>query len=361
MLQATTPLGRRRRTRAIVGAAAWIGALAVVVGLAAGGRESPPPAVAPIPPAAANGTAAPTPPPPDTRLEPNARITLVHGPMGVTIGAGAVWVATAADLRLRRIDPATDSVTAVIDLPFVAPASSASPLATASGETAFSTVAGGRSPAGHDLLPVVAIGAGSVWVLGAPAADGLVRVEPATGAVLGRVRLPEAGTGIVSGPGGTWVTTDAGLLIGIDTARTRLGRVVRFGNGRVSAAAGSDSTWVSSSDGRIVRLDQRGRTTATIDGGGGPIAVAGGSVWVRSDRTLIRIDEQSGRSVERRDIATSGDVSIAWALPSIVGLDYRDTISRIAPREGWVADTTRTLWICRPDRGEIWRIQTPGR
>jgi hypothetical protein len=166
---------------------------------------------------------------------------------------------------------------------------------------------------------------------------------------------------MVSGPGGTWVTTDAGLLIGIDVARGALGPTVRFGSGRVAAAAGADATWVSSSDGRIVRLDRRGRVTATIDGGGGPIAVDRGSVWVRTGQTLIQIDERTGRSIGRRDVATSGDVSVAWALPSIVGLDYRDTVSRIAPRESWVADTTRTLWICRPDRGEIWRIQTPGR
>jgi hypothetical protein len=342
----------------VLGAIAWLAALVVVIAVAVGGRDFGGAASPTLQPATAVPTPAPTALPPDP-AQPNARISVVHGPMGVTVGAGSVWVVTAADRRLRRIDPATDSVT-TIDLPFVAAPAGATPLPTALGETAFATLAGGMSPAGHDLLPLVAVGAGTVWVLGVPSAAVLVGVDPASGRVLGTIRLPAAGTGVVSGPGGTWVTTDAGLLIGIDVARGALGPTVRFGSGRVAAAAGTDATWVSSSDGRIVRLDRRGRVTATIDGGGGPIAVDGGSVWVRTGQTLIQIDERSGRSVGRRDVATSGDVSVAWALPSIVTLDYDDAVARVAPREAWVAETARTLWMCRPDRGELWRIERPG-
>jgi hypothetical protein len=344
----------------VLGVTAWLAALVVVIGVAVGGRDfgtAPPTPRLPI----VAATPAPSPPPPgDPIAEPNARISVVHGAMGVTVGLGYVWVVTAADPRLRRIDPAAAETQTVIDLPFVPSSPSATPLPTASGETAFATVAGGVSPAGHDLLPLVAVGAGTVWVLGIPSADVLVGVDPASGQVLGTIRLPAPGTGIVSGPGGTWVTSDAGLLIGIDVARGTLGSVVRFGNGRVAAAAGTDATWVSSSDGRIVRLDRRGRVTATIDGGGGPIAVDGGSVWVHTGGTLIQLDEHTGRSIGRRDVATSGDVSIARALPTIVTLDYEDTVARVAPREAWVAETARTLWLCRPDRGELWRIERPG-
>jgi hypothetical protein len=343
----------------MLGALAWFAALVVVIGVAIVGPDfgnAPPTPRLPI----VAATPAPSSPPPrDPSAEPNARISMVHGPMGVTVGFGSVWVVTAADLRLRRLDPGNDTLVE-IDLPFVAAAASATPLPTASGETAFATVAGGMSPAGHDLLPLVAVGAGTVWVLGVPSAAVLVGVDPASGRVLGTIRLPAPGTGIVSGPGGTWVTTDAGLLIGIDVARGALGPTVRFGSGRVAAAAGADATWVSSSDGRIVRLDRRGRVTATIDGGGGPIAVEEGSVWVRSGGTLIQIDERTGRSIGRRDVATSGDVSIAWALPTIATLVYDDTVARVAPREAWIAATAGTLWLCRPDRGELWRIERPG-
>src|SRR2546423_6801633 len=181
MLQPTAPLGRRRRRLAIAGAVTWIAGLVLIVGLAAAGRQpfiavdaSAEPAASP----AAAGSDAP-----DDQPQPNARVSVVHGPMGVTVGLGSVWVVTLADLRLRRIDPGTDSVTAAIDLPSVppaatptpvataTPAATAAPLATASGHTAFSTIAAGTSPAGHDLLPIVAVGAGSGWVLGVPEAN----------------------------------------------------------------------------------------------------------------------------------------------------------------------------------------------
>jgi hypothetical protein len=338
---------------------AWLAALAVVIGVAVYGRDFGAAAPTARPPIVVATPAPSSPPPRDPVAEPNARISMVHGPMGVTVGFGNVWVVTAADLRLRRLDPGNDTLIE-IDLPFVRSSSSATPLPTASGETAFATVAGGMSPAGHDLLPLVAVGAGTVWVLGVPSADVLVGVDPAMGRVLGAVRLPAAGTGVVSGPGGTWVTTDAGVLVGIDVARGALGPMVRFGRGRLAAAAGTDATWVSSSDGRIVRLDRRGRVTATIDGGGGPIAVDEGSVWVRSGQTLIQIDEHTGGSIGRRDVTTSGDVSVAWALPSVVTLDYDGDLARVAPREAWIAETAHTLWLCRPDRGELWRIERPG-
>jgi hypothetical protein len=81
---------------------------------------------------------------------------------------------------------------------------------------------------------------------------------------------------------------------------------------------------------------------------------------VRTGGTLIQIDERTGRSIGRRDVATSGDVSIAWALPTIATLDYDDTVARVAPREAWIAETAGTLWLCRPDSGELWRIERPG-
>jgi sugar lactone lactonase YvrE len=156
-----------------------------------------------------------------------------------------------------------------------------------------------------------------------------------------------------------WVTTDAGLLLGIDPVAGRITRTVRLGAGRVWAAAGRDSTWASAPDGRILRLDPAGTSTATLTGGGGPIAVKEGSVWIRTDRTLIRLDERTGRSLQRTDIGTSGDVAIAWALPSIVSLGYDDVDALVAPRESWIAETPTSLWIARPDKGEVWVLQPP--
>ena len=182
--------------------------------------------------------------------------------MAVTVGAGSAWVVTMSDRRLSRIDPLRNGVSGVVDLP-----------ASASAGAAFSAVSAAQSPAGHDLLPLVAVAAGSIWVLGAPESDVLVQVDPALLRVIRSLRLPAAATGVVSGPAGMWATTDAGLLLGIEPITGRVRQIVRLGAGRVWAAAGRDSTWVSAPGGRILRLDPAGATTATASGGGGPIAV----------------------------------------------------------------------------------------
>ncbi|MDQ6795686.1 MAG: hypothetical protein M3067_12880 [Chloroflexota bacterium] len=368
MLQPTTPLGRPNRPIAVLGVVAWLAGLGLVAGLALAGRDEsarpsvPPTAAAAAPTAGLLPAPAPTPATGAIRYAAGyaTPIAVVPGPMAVTVGAGSVWVVTLSDLRVWRIDPATNEVSGKVDLPFVAPPSSA-PQATASGEAASSTVGVARSPAGQDLFPVVAVGAGSLWVLGAPAVDTLVQIDPARLRVIRTLRLPAAATGLVTGPAVMWVTTDAGLLLGIDPVAGRVRQIVRLGAGRVWAAAGRDSTWVSAPDGRILRLDAAGVTTATVTGGGGPIAVKDGSVWIRTDRTLIRLDERTGRSLQRTDIGTSGDTAIAWALPSIVSLSYDDTDALVAPRESWIAETPTSLWIARPDKGEVWLLQPPVR
>jgi hypothetical protein len=368
VLQPTTPLGRPNRPIAVLGVLAWLTALGLVAGLALAGRDESPRSSGAPTAAAVGRTPDPTPTTAPTTASGAIRnaagyatpIAVVPGPMAVTVGAGSAWVVTLSDLRVWRIDPATNEVSGNVDLPSVAPPSSA-PLATASGDAAFSTVGVARSPAGHDLFPVVTVGAGSLWVLGAPAIDTLVQIDPARLRVMRTLRLPAAATGLVAGPAGVWVTTDTGLLIGIDAVTGRVGRTLRLGAGRVWAAAGRDSTWVSAPDGRILRLDAAGASTATVTGGGGPIAVKDGSVWIRTDRTLIRLDERTARSLQRTDIGTSGDVAIAWALPSIVSLGYDDLDALVAPRESWIAQTATSLWIARPERGEVWVLEPPVR
>ena len=356
MLQPTAPLGRPHRPVAALGVLAWLTALGLVVGLALAGQDhTSPPLVAP-PGAAGRPDGSPrsaATPGPDAIRAAEAHavpIVVAPGPMAVTVGVGSAWAVTTADLHLWRLDPLRQSVSGMADLS-----------AIRSGSAAFATVDAARSPAGHDLLPLVAVAAGSVWLLGAPASDVLVQFDSAAFQVTRTIRLPTSATGIVSGPAGMWVTTDGGRLLGIDPRAGRVRQIVRLVAGRVWAAAGRDSTWVSAPDGRILRLDVTGATIATVTGGGGPIAVRDGSVWIRTDRTLIRLDERTGRSLQRTDIGTSGDAAIAWALPSIVSLGYDDIDALVAPRESWIAETPTSLWIARPDKGEVWVLQPPVR
>jgi YVTN family beta-propeller protein len=53
-----------------------------------------------------------------TRIDPGSgsaiTIPVGHGPMGIAVGAGAVWVANSDDGTISRIDPTTRTVVATI-------------------------------------------------------------------------------------------------------------------------------------------------------------------------------------------------------------------------------------------------------
>jgi len=369
VLQPTTPLRpRRHRLPPALIVSAWAGGIALVAAIALD-RGSMPEPTSPGPSARVVAASAPLDsgtPLTRARLDGDgvaalrSVIPLVHGPMGVGVGLGSVWAVTAKDLRLRRIDPDNDRIVAVIDLPYVAPrlAPGATPLATASGETAFSTVGSGTALSGSGILPGVAIAGGSVWVFGVPSTDAVVQVDPNTNRVVGTLPLPLPATGIVSGPAGTWVTTDHGRIVGINTATGRVGPVVRVGRDRVAAAAGRDATWFSSGDGRTVRVDAGGRTTARIVAGGGPIAIVDGVVWIAARGFITRVDERTAAVIDRREIGTSGDSALVRAVPSIAVTGYDTDASAVAPRGTAIADTGSAEWVCRPDSGEIWVLQT---
>ena len=355
--------------------AGWVAALGLVIAFAviAPARQDAPPPTSPAtaaPSAARSVTPSPSapttladaladpfaPPPGTARVYP-----VVYGPMGIALGLESVWVVTAKDLRLRRINPNDDQEMAVIDLPFVtaAPRPGTTPLATASDETAFSTVGAGTSLEGSGIVPGVAVAGGSVWVFGVPQPDAIIQIDPGTNAVVRTLRLSWPVTGVVSGPSGTWVTTDHGVIISIDTARGRVGRAITVGAGRVAAAAGMDATWVSSGSGRTLRIDATGRVTARIVAGGGPIAIADGSVWIAARGFLTQVDEHTGNVVAREEIGTSGDAALVRRFPSIGPTDYRARDSLVAPRGSSVAESATTIWLCRPERGEVWRLAVP--
>jgi YVTN family beta-propeller protein len=99
-----------------------------------------------------------------------------NGPTGIAVGESDVWVADSLDDTVKRIDPATHSVTTTIQV--------------------------GRSPAG------VAVGDGSVWV--ANSGDGTVtRIDPRTNKPLATITVGGSPQAITIADGRAWVTVDA--------------------------------------------------------------------------------------------------------------------------------------------------------
>jgi YVTN family beta-propeller protein len=144
--------------------------------------------------------------------------------------------------------------------------------------------------ASNDRVTLVdmAIGGGSVWVLGDAADHRIFRLDAHTGALQAVIPLGFVARSLAWGEGGLWVSgqiDDVAALI--DPVTNRLRRVVHVGRGASGVAVGGGSVWVANNiDGTVSRIDpSSGRVTATIPVGGGAVGLAYGEgrLWVTVD------------------------------------------------------------------------------
>jgi YVTN family beta-propeller protein len=147
-----------------------------------------------------------------------------HSVDGIAIGNGAVWIASGADDRVLRLDPATGRVLAEIPVAAIEGARVASPDALAIGDGSVwvaDALAGTVSRIDPGLNAVTAtirvgnrptrlvVGAGAVWVLNA--GDGTIsRIDPRRGVVVATIPLGGDLTGLAAGAGAVWVTVAGG-------------------------------------------------------------------------------------------------------------------------------------------------------
>ena len=170
---------------------------------------------------------------------------------------------------------------------------------------------------GADLstVPDVAAGAGAVWV--AEDGVGVTQLDPRTGQVLRRIRLPDASplTHLAVGDGAV-----IGVGFGAPTVRIdpRSGRIVArlpvgsATNPATNVVIGHGSAWFLRVDGTVVRVDLRtNKVLARIhalrdyppppplpssDYGPKVIAVSADAVWVADDTgAIVRIDPATNR------------------------------------------------------------------
>jgi streptogramin lyase len=149
--------------------------------------------------------------------------------MAIAAGAGAVWASVPSLNTIVRINPATNMVTARIRL-------SGTPCAFLAADTRSVWAAGGHCTAtvmrvdartntrsgkikGAVAAPVgLAIGFGSLWVadLGAKM---VIRVNPRSGRVIGRLPVGGDPVRVVVGFGSVWVRDDTGRVLRIRPKR----------------------------------------------------------------------------------------------------------------------------------------------
>jgi len=187
----------------------------------------------------------------------------------------------------------------------------------------------------------VAAGEGAVWVVG----DGegcteclFYRIDPETMEITDTYEIPEGSFAARAAFGAVWVTVpDADVVLRIDPDTGQVEQEIATGNGPRFLAVGEGAVWVmTAGDGGVAHIDPAsGAVVASIEVdtsfiSGGDIAVGEGSVWLRdTDQLVARIDPSTDRVVE-------------WLGP---------------PRgSGGVAAGSGNLWVSAHDSLTIYRV-----
>ena len=220
-------------------------------------------------------------------------------PTDIAAGAGAVWIRGGG--RLDRVDPDTGRVTGSTKLAAEAEA--------------------GDLPFQNWGFPLVAIGAGAVWVVNEDRT--VSRVDPASGKLVAKIDV-DAAT-IAAGREGVWFVDgdETRAVRRIDPRTNRLGQTIQVGAQHLSAVAvGGGHVWASAQgDGLVWRIDPgRDPVMRTIDVGVGVtfLAYNDGAIWAAnySDGKVSRIDAETSEveatPVDAVQSLAAGEGS-AWA------------------------------------------------
>jgi YVTN family beta-propeller protein len=228
-------------------------------------------------------------------------------PVGVAVGAGAVWVTNANDGTVSRVDPDTGTVVQTIPV-----GTNPNGIAVAGGTVWVANHDDGTvsriSPSTNAVVDTIHVGAGptavaggsgSVWVTNATDRT-LTRIDANTGRVEKTIQTNAVGRGVAVGAASIWITDEsASRVVRVDPSTNDVAATVNVGNGPVGVAYGAGAIWVTNSlDGTVSRIDpSTGAVTATVHVGGGPggIAVGKTAVWVSAEfgDRLVKIDPRS--------------------------------------------------------------------
>ena len=240
-------------------------------------------------------------------------------PGALAAGAGALWVANAADGTVSRIDPASRKVT------------------------------GGAINVGP-VPAALAVGAGAVWV--ANSDDGTVsQIDPTSRTVVGRpIRVGAQPLGVAAGRDAVWVANSAdGTVSRIDpTSGTVVGRPIRVGAQPLGVAADRNAVWVVNGRGdsltRIRSRTSRADRTIALPFAPTAVAVGEGAVWVLSaDRGTLTPVTPGARQVLGRAIRVGTDpVAVAVGAGAVWVADAAEgSVKKINPTTRAVVATTR--------------------
>jgi len=157
---------------------------------------------------------------------------------------------------------------------------------------------------GFDAWSVTASG-DAVWVSDY-IDDALVRVDPATRAVVARIPVPSGPTEIATQGDTVWVVCSAaGMVARIDATRNAVNATIRVGAWALAIAVAGDDVWVrggsARDDGGLYRIDARTNAVVAVIQAGAPqgregvasIAASDRGVWVPGV-SLVFVDRATG-------------------------------------------------------------------
>jgi hypothetical protein len=237
------------------------------------------------------------------------------GFQGLTVGPDAIWLWSGPGPGLGRLDLRTGRLTHL-------PTPSEGP---------------------------VALDATGLWTACCGATDAqpgrpqMLRVDPRSGRVLARIRLPaqqlwrERITAIAAGAGSIWVGGHASVLWRIDPRSGRLQATIPlppiFGYEVSALTIDQGGIWAHNRArvGTVVRVDPRtNRLTPTVFADHGSIAVAGGALWALWDADLVRTDPAAWRTVAKLRVGQANLVDVA-AVAGAVWVATGDEVVRVDP------------------------------
>jgi virginiamycin B lyase len=288
---------------------------------------------------------------PFASLKPEASWKIGEKADWVVIAPDAVWVAGSKPESLKRIDPKTNQIVAIVPLPGEAcsgleyafgsvwvPVCTTPPsMVRVDAKTNQISAILGAGPAGGE--GGVAASSDSIWLV-TDNVGTLSRIDPATNTIRQKVQIDAGSFNPVFSEGTVWISgVETNVLTAVEAATGALRGTVAVGRKPRFLVATSDSVWtLNQGDGTISRVDARTRKlVATINPGlpgqGGDLCYGGGSLWATVfELPLTRIDPATNNVV--RQWKGKGGDSMRFGHNAIWLTDYfGGTLARISLEE----------------------------
>jgi DNA-binding beta-propeller fold protein YncE len=290
---------------------------------------------------------------------------------------GSIWVASAAEGTVQRVDPASGAIVATITVadPKHLLAAGCAP----SSEHAYATGSFGLRAC--DAPSAIAAGAGAIWAVANDAGaivrvdparnvvtdtisvgfaawsvsatadalwltdymnDAVVRVDPRTGHIVARIAVPSWPTELAVSESTVWVVCSAAAtLVRIDEAQNAVSAKIGVGPWALAISVTGDDVWVrggaARADGGLYRIDARTNAVAMMVQAGAPEGREGVSSIAATDRgvwipgvSLDFVDRSSGAiatglPIPSYAVALDGDT--LWIL-DVFGRLIRRSVAR---------------------------------